>query len=420
MCRRLALTALVCCLSFVGGVWATLSPAAAQEWTRFRGPNGAGQSDATTIPEKWTDADYNWTAKLPGVGHSSPVLWDKKIFLTSANPKDGTRIVLCVNAADGSIAWKREFASTTTTQLHLQNSYASSTPALDDQHVYVAWASPEEYTLLALDHDGRDVWKLNLGPFVSQHGFGTSPIVYKDLVIITNDQDGESFMIAVKGQDGQTKWKIPRKLFPGKQNASYAAPCIYQPPQGPPQLIVNSWAYGIGSYDPITGQTLWNNPVFPLRPVGSPIITEAGLILGNCGEGAGNNTVIAIRPGPDPQVVYKIDKNSAPYVPTLLAYGDLVFLWADKGIVTCIDAATGQQHWRERVGGNYAGSPIRVGDRIYCISSEGDVVVLAAADKYQLISKQSLGEPSHATPAVSDGVMYLRTESQLFSLGGKK
>ena len=167
-------------------------------------------------------------------------------------------------------------------------------------------------------------------------------------------------------------------------------------------------------------RTLWDNPVFPLRPVGSPIITDGGLILGNCGEGAGNNTVIAIRPGENSEVVYKIDKNSAPYVPTLLAYGELVFLWADKGIVTCINANDGKQLWRERVGGNFSGSPVRVNNRVYGVSHDGEVVVLAAADKFELISKTSLGEGTHATPAVADGVMYLRTESQLFSLGGKK
>src|SRR4051812_45721435 len=165
------------------------SLACAQEWTRFRGPNGQGQTSAgSSIPTEWTDKDYNWKVELPGVGHSSPVVWGDKIFVTSADPKTAERHVSCFRTADGKQLWQRDFPAATY-HLHTQNTYASSTPAVDAERVYLAWATADEYTLQALTHEGKDVWRINLGAFVSQHGFGTSPIVVDDTVIITNDQE---------------------------------------------------------------------------------------------------------------------------------------------------------------------------------------------------------------------------------------
>jgi outer membrane protein assembly factor BamB len=348
------------------------------------------------------------------------VLWGKRIFLTSADPKDGTRFVLCLSADDGRPIWKQNFPATTH-PIHLQNSLASSTPAVDQDRVYCAWATPEEFTILAIAHDGTTAWRANLGPFVSKHGFGTSPILYEDLVIITNDQDADSFLIAVDRASGLTRWKVPRKVHE-EQSASYAAPCIFKPKNGPSELIVCSWAHGITSVDPVSGKTNWEAAVLERRPVGSPILVE-GLILANCGEGSGNNSVVALlpsgAPGRQAELVYKIDKTSAPYVPSLVAKGPLVFLWGDRGVVTCIDAPTGKIHWRERVGGNYSSSPARVGEHVFCISTDGDVVCLAAADQYKLLGRSSLGESSRATPAVAGGRMFLRTESHLFAVGQK-
>ncbi len=393
----------------------------AQEWTRFRGPNGQGQSDASGIPTQWTAKDYNWRIELPGVGHSSPIVWGNKVFVTSADPDSATMHVLCVSTADGKKLWQRDFPSSSY-HIHDFNSFASSTPALDEKRIYVAWATPEHYTLAALTHEGKDVWQMDLGPYESQHGFGTSPIVVDGEVIITNDQDGpNSFLLAVDAQTGKQRWRLTRKHAEGKQNASYSTPCILNTPQGK-ELIVCSWAHGISSHNLKTGAENWESGIFKLRPVGSPALVD-GLILASDGEGSGKNTMYALKPGDSqghaPELAYKIDRSSAPYVPSMCAAGDLAFLWSDKGIVTCIDAKTGKIHWRERVGGNFFGSPVRVQDRIYCISADGDVVVLAASDQYKLIATNPLGETSRATPAVSDGKMYLRTQSHLISIGGK-
>jgi len=396
--------------------------AEAQDWTRFRGPNGQGQSDAPTIPITWTENDYNWKVELPGIGHSSPVVWGDKVFVTSADPDSATLHVLCLSTANGKELWHRDYASAVH-KVHTQNNFASSTPALDANRVYFAWANPQHYNLAALTHDGHDAWQIDLGPFKSEHGFGTSPIVVDDMVVITNDQEGDNrFLIAVDSATGQQRWRIPRKYADNRQNASYSTPCLLETDRGR-ELIVCSWAHGISSHDLKTGQENWEATVFKLRPVASPVLAD-GLILASCGEGGGNNTVVALRPGGKdarpPELAYApIDRSSAPYIPTICTAGDLAFLWGEKGIVACMDIPSGKMRWRERVGGNFFSSPIRVRDRIYNVSADGEVVVLAAEPEFKLLARNPLGEGTQATPAVADGKMYLRTASHLISIGGK-
>lgn len=393
--------------------WSVVVRSQTQEWTRFRGPNGTGLSAATTVPTTWTESDYNWKVQLPGVGHSSPVLWGDKLFITSAIEETAQRIILCLNAHDGRIEWQRRYDSTVHHH-HKFNSFASTTPALDAQHVYVCWSTPEEYTLLALDHSGKEVWKINLGPFVSQHSCGTSPIVYEDMVVLGNDQDGTSFLRAVSCKDGSTVWQCDRR----SAVVAYSTPCVHIGADGKPELIFNSEAHGISGIDPVTGKTNWELAVFDKRSCSSPVC-GAGLVFGTCGSGGGGSYVVALRPGPKPEIAYKIT-DAAPYVPSLLIKDNLLFLWSDKGIVSAYVVGTGEKLWSSRVGGNFFGSPVCVGDHLYCIDEEGQVVVVKAADKFELVAKNPLGEPSRATPAVAGGRMYLRTYSHLVSLGGKK
>ena len=248
---HLALRA-VCGALLVASLANLLTPCAAQEWTRFRGPNGSGQSEVEGIPAVWHAGDELWKAELPGTGNSSPVIWGERIFLLSADPNDGTRYVVCLSAADGRQLWQREYPSSTH-HIHQQNTLASSTPCVDEERVYCAWSTPEEFTFLALTHDGEPVWQTNLGPFVSQHGFGTSPILWNDLCIITNDQDADSFVIAVDRASGATRWKVERKHLP-EQNTAYATPCIYQPAGRKPELVLCGRAHGVTSLDPATGR----------------------------------------------------------------------------------------------------------------------------------------------------------------------
>jgi outer membrane protein assembly factor BamB len=399
--------------------------ATAENWPRFRGPNGSGVSDAAGIPIEWTENDYRWKIELPGIGHSAPVVWGQKIFVTSGD-KSGARIISCLNAADGRTLWSREFPAATH-KTHLRNSFASGSPAVDERHVYVCWGTPEEYVVLALDHNGKDAWKRDLGPYGGSHGQGTSPIVFDDLVILDSDKPKDNFLLALDSSSGKTRWEL--KL--GTDRASYSTPCVYQPAGQPPTLIFTDWERGIQGVDPRSGKLLWEIDAFggkdkeARRAIGSPIVA-GNLVIGSCGFTNGKKFVVAVEPKraspadkPTVREVYRLEK-AVPQIPTVLAHNGLLFLWNDSGIVTCADAATGEVYWQERVGGNFNGSPVCIAGRLYCISEEGEVVVLAASKDFQLLARNSLGEASRSTPAIADGTLYLRTYSHLYAIGAKK
>ena len=409
-----------------------------EEWTRFRGPNGTGISTTDTIPTQWTESDYNWKVDLPGKGHASPVLWGEKIFIHTADQIHGTRpataesapamrSLMCLHTADGRTLWKKSFPSTLAKgyRVRAQNSLASSTPAVDGERVYVAWSTGDTTTMTAFTHTGKVVWDRQLGPYFSGHGFSTSPILFEDLVIIQmhqrlpRDEDPlettASYVIALDRHTGDTAWKTDRE---NALSAAHAVPFLFETPEGSVELIMSSRSHGLTGFDPGNGTVKWSLDVLERRPIGSPI-AASGLIFGTSGSGGNVNSVVAIRPGPFPEKVYEIKKN-APYVPTLIAQDDLVFLWFDKGIVTCIDGPTGAIHWKERVGGDFFSSPIIVGGRIFCTDVMGTTVVLAASRDFQLLAKNKCGENVHASPAVSGGRLYLRTYHHLISIGGGK
>jgi len=332
----------------------------AQEWTRFRGPNGAGLSDAKTIPTQWSEKDLNWKIALPGVGHSSPVLWGEKVFITSCDEKNSTFYVLCFNAANGNKLWQKDFPLTPYRK-HNYNTLASATPAVDAERVYVCRTDKEHNTLLALDHSGNKVWERDLGPFTAQHGSGASPIVYEGKVVFPNEQDGDSFLIALDARTGEPRWKTPRK----SADAAYSTPCVFQPKGAKPALIFNSTAHGISAVSPDTGSVIWEFAnAFDKRSVSSPVIA-GDVIIGSCGSGGGGNYVVAVRPGAKPERAYEVRK-SAPYVPTSVCVGEWLYLWSDGGIVSRVRAATGEVQWQERAGEklNFFSSPLCVDGRL--------------------------------------------------------
>jgi outer membrane protein assembly factor BamB len=394
------------------------APLLAQEWTRFRGPNGAGQSESI-FPGKFAPANYAWKKKLPGVGHSSPVLWADRLFLLGSDRGTATRMVICMDAKSGETRWTKVYKSETH-HLHPRSSYASCTPAVDEQQIYLAWSTHRTTTFMALDHRGEEVWRLDLGRWVGSHGFGTSPMLYKEMVILHNSlqvdqlepdqgEPGHGFMLAVDRKTGKEIWRSPR---PGAR-VCYSVPAIYQPDDGgAEQLICCDTKEGIFSLDPTNGKLNWKTEgLIKMRSVSSPVIA-GGLILGSTGSGGGGNYVVAIRPGTTPEVAYQI-KQSAPYVPTPVAYNGMLFLFYDKGIVSCVDLSSGSIHWRERLTKGFSGSPIRAGNKVYCISDDGTLICIAASKQFKLLGQSDLGESSRSTPAVHQGRMYLRTDSHL-------
>ncbi len=412
--------------------------AVAGQWSRFRGPNGQGISHAKTIPVKWTEKDYNWKVTLPGGGHSSPVVWADKVFVTSGDQKTARGTILALRASDGKELWQKKYVLTPY-RMNQRNSYATATPAVDADHVYTLWPTPEETILVALDHDGGEIWKRTFGGVHCQHGPGGSPIVFNDIVVFTHEHEdsskgpaapdkiraafgGRSAWIAVDRKTGRTRWELERQTSP---KTSYSTPCVYSPPTDAPQLIFTSRAHGITSVNPRMGTVVWEAElVFPSRVVSSPVIAGQ-LLIGSCGDGSSGKCLVAVNPGKtdkstQPSEVYTIGSSTAPYVPTSLASGGLLFTFHDKGYVSCLRSNTGEQLWREKPGGRFYGSPVWVNGKLYCITIEGQVVVIKAAPVYELLAVNPLGEKSHATPAVAGGRMYLRTYSNLICIGGKR
>ena len=346
-----------------------------------------------------------------------PVVWGDKVFTTSADVNKAVRYLQCMSATSGKELWRREFKFAKYRH-HKNNSSASNTPTVDAEHVYVLWQSKAESPLVALDHEGSEVWRYDLGPYLHGQGGGTSPIVYKDMVVVCNDHKQDSFLLAVDRRNGKELWKVPRQ---GKR-ACYATPCVYQVEGRPDELIFSHCFEGVIGVDPSSGKQKWMIDVFgthPQRAVGSPIVVD-DVIVANSGALVGDKNVVAVRPNPagdKADEIYRISRNS-PHVTTVLAYDGLLFLWSDQGIVTCVEADSGATVWQKRIGGQYFGSPVCVDGKIYCTSSDGEVVVIAASKDFAELGRNQFGESSHATPAISGGRMFIRTLSHLYCIGG--
>ena len=390
------------------------SPTSAQNWPRYRGADGSGVSEAKGFPTSWSQGDYEWVIELPGEGHSSPVIWDQDLFVTTATDEGRVRYLLCLDAVTGKIKWSRA-AGFNTNPKHAKNSFASSSPATDGERVYVAFADEERFGLAAYDIEGNLVWRNWLGPFLSRHGQATSPIVFEDLVIIPNDQDGPSSIVAYDRRDGRLVWSSLRAA----REASYATPLLIELPGKKPQLICLSGATGLSSLDPWSGGLNWSTAELPKRTVASPTYAS-GLVYAICGEGGKGVRMIGVDPSgsgaiEETHIKFRRDKD-LPYVPAAVGVNDSIFLWTDNGVVICLDPKTQKTRWQERVGGNFSGSPICVDGKLYCIEESGKVIVVDAGSEFRLLGENPIGDPSYSTPAVANGRLYLRSFHRLSSL----
>lgn len=402
----------------------SLNSATAQEsWSRFRGVNGDGISDQKGIPTSWSPGDYAWKVKLPGIGHASPTVWKDKLFVTSAVDEGALRFLYCLNPATGEEIWSKQVGFNRSHK-HAKNSWASSTPATDGELVYLAFSDDEHYTFSAYDFDGNLEWQRRLGAFDSQHGQGVSPILFEDLVIIPNLQKGPSSVIALDKKTGRTAWSSIHSFY----RTSYATPIIVKLKDEQPQLICASGALGLASLNPYNGRLNWMTGEFPppRRTVASPILAD-GLLIQSCGGGGKGNVLIAVDPS-EPEnatkdrIRYKREK-VLPYVPTPISYQGHLYLWNDNGVVSCVKTSTGENLWTIRVGGNYSGSPICIDGRVYCISEDGEMVVVPATPKQPAsedIHRTPMNDPSHSTPIVAGGRLLIRTYHSLAAIQAQK
>lgn len=390
----------------------------AENWPRFRGIDGSGISSEKGFPQQWTEKDYTWKLELPGLGHSSPSIWGDNLFVTAALGEGETRYLFCIDPKTGQEKWRRE-TKLKKSHKHRKGSWASSTPATDGEHVYVEFADEESYLLIAYDLKGNQIWERNLGLFTSQHGHGSSPMIYKDLVIATNDQQGPSSVTAFNKLTGKTIWQADRAV----RRTSYATPIIIDHPNTGPQLICVSGATGISSLDPETGKAIWTTGEFPMRTVSSPVYGE-GLIFATCGGGGRGKLLYGVDPtgsGNIKETHIKYQRSTKlPYVPTPVVYEGHLYLWGDAGVVSCVDLATQKNVWTERVDGGYSSSPVCINGILYCIDENGEVAMIDASPQFKAYKKVKLNDPSHATVVVANGHMFLRTFKNLYCLEAQK
>ena len=402
------------------GLLALLAIAATAEtnedqWPRFRGPDGSGISPARNLPIQWTESDVRWKVALPGTGHSSPVIWKDRVFLTSGSDATAERYVICLQAADGRKLWEKKYLSQTFEQ-NQENSLGTSTPAVDESGVYVYWTTPAAIQVAALSLDGREKWIQNLGPFIGKHGSGASPVLLNQLVWINNDQDGPSALLALDIRSGQIKYKISRRA----DKVSYGTPCLFTRDGRPDELIFAASSHGLTSINPLNGSVNWEcTNLFSSRIVSSPIASD-GLVICSSGEGGVGRRLVAVRPPSDrgpAAVVYEL-KNNIPNIPTPLAKDGRLYILCENGLLRCVRSATGEPLWQEKLPERFYGSPVWAVGRLYLTSKSGVVFVIAAGDRYELLAQNTLGEPSFASPAIAHETLFFRTVSHLIAVGG--
>ncbi|MDB2687083.1 PQQ-binding-like beta-propeller repeat protein [Mariniblastus sp.] len=391
-------------------------------WSRFRGPNGTGVAADANLPSEWDKP--LWQVALAGSGTSSPVAWKDRIFVTSCNAKTAEISLECLSVNDGKRLWIETFEGATY-QLHRLNSYATSTPAVDEKHVYVLVVDTNKTLLIALDHSGTEVWRRDFGSFSSSHGFGTSPMVHEGLVVFSHSQSaeqlppgqpiGKSQLVAVDAMTGKDAWTTDLTT----RRVCYGVPSVWKNKDGQQQLVNCNTGDGFYAVAPKTGELLWSALPFKMRVVACPLVVD-DMLVGSCGSGGGGNYLVAFRPdeksAEEPaKPAYKIRKSN--YVPSPIAVNGLLFVFSDKGVGQCVDLKTGQQFWQERLASGFSSSPVADKGHVYAVDQEGIVHVIKASKEFEKASEYSLGEPSSATPMIIGDRLFFRTRTKLICVG---
>jgi outer membrane protein assembly factor BamB len=393
----------------------TLPDVAPADWPWWRGPTLDNKSRDRAAPTKWTRTDnIVWKTPVPGRGHSSPVLWGDRIFLTTADETAQTQRVLAFDRKTGKPLWDTLAHKGGFEMKHQKNSHASATPACDGQRVYSAFVNSDALHVTATDLDGKIVWQEKAGPYESQHGLGSSPILYKQTVIVLADSMKGSFLAALDRATGKIAWKIDRPVT--GRNGNYATP-IVATLAGRPQLIIQG-TYVTTSYDPDTGKELWKCHG-PAEVTGcTPACDDKHVFVTG---GFPEKEILAIRADGSGDVtkshVAWRSKKGVSYVPSPLYHAGRLYIINDGGVATCFDAATGTEVWSERLGGAFTSSPVLVGDLLYVTSEQGKTYVLKAGDKFEQVAVNNLGEGVLSTPAIAGGRIYLRTAMMLYCIG---
>ena len=406
------------------------------EWNQFRGPNGSGMGEAKGLPAEIDDKSTLWKIEL-GAGWSSPVIWGDLVVVTAATGP-GKRAVIALNAADGSERWRHEVSFSEHKQ-HKFNSFASSTPFIDDQRIYVTWTSGNDVQAMALDHGGKVQWeRTGIANYVHEHGSGSSPVVADGVVLVrsefllekngqalaTEEQAGwENCFVGLDAATGETKWKhtVPHTLN------SYGTAVVRELPGGKKEFLIANTSSGFLGVDPATGDFNWqHNPGFSQRSVGVLALKD-NLLFGSLGSGGGGKESAVLElsaSGLKGPAKYEI-KDGLPYVPSPLVVGDLLYLLNDGGLLSCVEFSTGKVVYdKERMKGKrgstkYFSSPVYADGKIFCGSQTGEVLAVKEGPKFEILGVSTLDSPINATPAVGNNKLFIRTEKMLWCVGGE-
>jgi outer membrane protein assembly factor BamB len=429
-------------------------PLAAQNWPSFRGRNATGIEDGKRLLSNWNvekQEQILWKTPIPGLAHSSPIIWNDRIFVTTAIASDQNRTmqigqvnafglsndmsrqswrIYCLDRATGKILWEKiAQEAEPRVKRHPKTTHASATPATDGKHVVALFASGGLY---CYDIKGKLLWSQDLGVLNAnwadypnvQWGPASSPIIYKNLVIVQCDIEKDSFIAAFDVASGKKIWTTPRKTIP-----SWSTPGIYE---GKKQAeLIISGSEDIRGYNPMTGQELWN-----LRPtsrisVPTPFAAE-DLIFVTSGYLRGVQPLYAIVPGARGDISLKEGSSSSaqiawstqkggPYITTPLVYQGYLYICGYNGVVACYNAKTGEKLYEQRLGKGsfFSSSPVAGDGKIYAISEDGDAYVLKAGPQFELLSTNPMGEVCMASPALSSGMIIIRTLTQVIAIGAK-
>ena len=419
--------------------------ASAGNWPQWRGPDGSGISNEKNLPLEWSPTkNIKWKTPIEGRSHSSPIVWGNRVFLTTAiegpvvpgakavKHMDGDREflhpdsvgadhkhtfkVLCLDRDNGKLLWQATaWEGTPYDNRHRKASYAASTPTTDGKLVYAFFGTEGLY---AYDFKGQLAWKVQLGNLGTVGmGTGTSPILFEDLVIVQCDEENgaSSFIVALDKKTGKEVWKTPRKV-----QVSWATPILVRAATRT-ELITSGTEFVI-SYDPATGKELWRHKGVESNAIPSPVANSEMVFLS---AGFPAKIALAIRLGGSgdltgtPNVPWKYEKGTA-YVPSPIVYGDYLYLMTDRGILTCIDAKTGEVKYeggRIPIPATFTASPVAFDGKILLTSEDGDTFVVKAGPKHEILGTNSVGEPVYASPAIADGRIFIRGEKNLYSIG---
>ena len=392
---------------------------AEENWPGWRGPRGDGSvAETARIPIAFDVAeDAVWKVEIPGVGHASPVIWEDRIFLVTADEEKETRSLLCLDRESGKEVWSRVVLASPFEGIHRLNSRASSTPATDGERVYVSFLDETQMFVAAFDFEGNKLWEVRPGVFSSKHGYCSCPVLWNGKVIVNGDHDGDAYIVALDQRTGETIWKTDR---PNKTR-SYCTPIIREI-GGRNQLIL-SGSLSVASYDPDTGAQHWVIDGPTEQFVASLVYNEdLNLLFMTCG--FPQKHMLAIRPDGSGNVtrthIAWRDTAGASYVPSPIAIGDYFLVVADNGVASCFVAETGERHWRERLPGGHSASLLSANGLAYFFSDEGIVSVVKPGPKFNIVAQSELGENIYASPAVYGDDLYLRGEKRLFRIAGSR